>query len=138
MGYSQSSVAAGANLPMYTLANGYAKGRGTGFANPSLVCDQVHQGCTYVPYVAGCSNANNGQTSAMFVTFGNTSYWAYSRGQNWAFVDGHVKFRRVGASATSDYRTDPWTAYDATGRSASYWWDGCHPWLFRPDYDFSL
>jgi prepilin-type N-terminal cleavage/methylation domain-containing protein len=138
--YSHTAVTDVAKLPLLTAANGYAKGKGWGFANPALTCAVANQPCTYVPRntSAGTCFTGNGGQGAMYLTYNNASYWAYSRGQNWAFADGHAKFRRVGASTNSDWRTDPWTGYDSGGRAGSYWWNGCHAWLFRPDYDFSL
>ena len=139
-GYSSSSVVAVAQLPLLTGANGYASGLGWGFANPALTCATPNQPCTYVaPSAAGCSAANGG-TGGMYLTYAGSSYWCYSNGQNWCFVDGHGKFRKVGATLSpnnTDYRTDPWTGYDATGHAGSYWYDGCFAWLFRPDYDFT-
>lgn len=58
--------------------------------------------------------------------------WIHGEGSNYLFVDGHVKWRRVG----TDYRTSPWARIDASGSPASYWVAGggrsC-AWLFRPD-----
>jgi prepilin-type N-terminal cleavage/methylation domain-containing protein/prepilin-type processing-associated H-X9-DG protein len=137
--YSATAVAAPAQLPLISGANGRDVGRGWGFANPALTCATANSPCVYVPRgSSGCSTSNGG-TGAMYTTWNLSSYWAYSRGQNWAFADGHAKFRRVGAAANTDWRTDPWTGYDTnTGKAGSYWYDGCHAWLFRPDYDFSL
>jgi type II secretory pathway pseudopilin PulG len=145
-GYSSTAINSVSSLPLLTGANGAAETNGWGFANPALNCPTAGGSCTYQPYSATCSTSTvNGSASSMYVTQGAaptyTSYWFFKKGQNWAFNDSHAKFRRVGATAApgdSDYRTDPWTGYDTTGRAGSYWWDGCHPWLFRPDYDFSL
>jgi prepilin-type N-terminal cleavage/methylation domain-containing protein len=144
-GYSATAIADPAKLPLITGANGAAQTLGWGFANPALTCATNGGTCTYQPYKAGCTATDNGSTSAMYVTQGTaptyTSYWFFKKGQNWAFNDSHAKFRRVGATlkpADTDWRTDPWTQYDTTGRAGYYWYDGCHPWLFRPDYDFSL
>lgn len=136
--YSSTAIADVAKLPFLTGANGKDAGKGWGFANPALDCGQVaNAGCTYVP----CGGSGNGSLGYIFTTYNGSSYWAYSRGQNWAFADTHGKFRRVGATqspGSTDWRTDPWTGYDASGHAGSYWYDGCHPWLFRPDYDFSI
>lgn len=135
--YASTAVAEVAKLPFMTGANGNIAGKGWGFANPALTCPTPNSACIYVP----CGGSGNGASSSMYLTYNGGSYWTYSRGQNWAFADGHAKFRKVGASqnpAASDWRTDPWTGYDATGHAGSFWYDGCHPWLFRPDYDFSI
>ena len=64
--------------------------------------------------------------------------WVHSGGMNFTLADGHSKWRRVGAQlspADTDYRIDPQNRYDNNGFPANYWWDGCHAWLFRPDYE---
>jgi prepilin-type processing-associated H-X9-DG protein len=63
-----------------------------------------------------------------------------NEGSNFALADGHAKFRRLGAelgTGDTDWKTDPYTGYDDEGKPGSFWWDGCHPWLFRPDYEFN-
>lgn len=138
--YNASGVVAAAQLPILTGANGYASGKGWGFANPALSCATANAPCTYVPWRSDCSDTINGSRGFMYTTYSGASYWEYSQGQNWAFTDGHGKFRKVGATIApnnTDYRTDPWTQYDTTGHAGYFWWDGCHAWLFRPDYDFS-
>jgi prepilin-type N-terminal cleavage/methylation domain-containing protein len=135
--YSTTAVASPADLPLITGANGYTYADGGGFANPALTCADPLGPCNYIPRGATACGTGNGSTSAMYTTFNASSYWHYSRGQNWAFTDGHVKFRPVGRGVDSDWRRDPWTGYDVnTGKAGSYWWNGCHPWLFRPDFDF--
>ena len=140
-GYSSTALGNVAMLPVWTGANGKIAGKGWGLANPQLDCGTANTSCTYVPATAtGCSTGN-GATSSMYLTYNNGSYWTYSQGQNWGLADSHAKFRRVGATlapADTNWRTDPWTQYTTNGTAASYWWDGCHPWLFRPDYDFSI
>ncbi len=138
-GFSATAIAAPSQLPLLTGANGFVKGVGVGFANPALTCATNGGTCIYQPAgTSGCA-AGNGGTGAMYTKFNSatSSYWHYSRGQNWTLADTHAKFRRVGAGPTSDWRTDPWTGYNASGNAGSYWWNGCHAWLFRPDYDFS-
>jgi prepilin-type N-terminal cleavage/methylation domain-containing protein len=138
--YSSTSIAETAKLPALTDANGNIAGLGWGFANPALTCTTNGQACTYVPSKSGCG-ANNGETDSAYLTYNGGSYWMYSRGANWGLADTHAKFRRLGAAqapAATDWRTDPYTNYDATGHAGFYWWDGCHSWLFRPDYDFSI
>lgn len=135
--YSATSVVNPAMLPLFTNANGFVAQKGWGFANPALTCPQPNVPCTYQPYSATCSTSVNGQTGSIYTTVNSSSYWSFSRGQNWALNDTHAKFRKVGSSATGDPNTDPWTGYDSTGHAASYVYDGCHAWLFRPDYDFA-
>jgi prepilin-type N-terminal cleavage/methylation domain-containing protein len=145
--YNATAVVAVAELPLITGVNGYASGVGVGFSNPALTCATANLPCVYIARGSTACSTGNGSTAAMYLAFASplppaygTTYWHYSRGQNWALADTHAKFRRVGATpgpADTDYRRDPFTNYNNQGASYTYWWNGCHPWLFRPDYDFS-
>jgi prepilin-type N-terminal cleavage/methylation domain-containing protein len=154
-GFSATAIADVAKSPLISGANGAAETNGWGFANPALYCATNGGTCSYQPSASGCTTTNNGSMSAMYVTQGpapaRSSYWFFKRGQNWAFNDSHAKFRKVGSAfwtgtnpgagqPYTDWRNDPWTGYDSTGRAGYYWADGwgCHSFLFRPDYDFSL
>jgi prepilin-type N-terminal cleavage/methylation domain-containing protein len=151
-GYSATAIADVAKAPSISGANGAAEVLGWGFANPALNCVNLGGTCSYIPSASGCATTTNGAVSNFYTTYANNkSYWFYKRGQNWAFNDSHAKFRKVGSAfwtgtnpgaglPYTDYRTDPWTGYDSTGRAGYYWADGfgCHPFLFRPDYDHSL
>ena len=133
--YSSTSVANPVMLPLWSEVNGFQNGNGWGFANPALTCATPNQPCTYQP----CGGSGNGSSGAIYTTGngGTSSYWAYSRGENWSFVDGHAKFRKLGAGATTDYNTDPMTGYDTSGHAGYYWSDACaFAWLFRPNYAF--
>jgi len=141
-GYNSTAINTVAQLPLWTESNGNKVGLGTGFANPALACATPNVPCYYLPATSACQ-AGNGGTGGFYLTFDypNSSYWLYKRGQNWTFADSHAKFRRVGATLApnaTDWRTDPWTNYTSLGSANSYWWNGCHAWLFRPDYDFSI
>lgn len=136
MAYGASGMAAPAALPMAWAGRGKAAVAGAALANPALICDQPNLPCRYVPFVSGCSSATNGQQSAMFVLAG--SMWVYGKGANFAMADGHAKFRNLGMQtnpANTDASRDPYTGYDNAGFPGFYWWDGCHAWLFRPDYE---
>src|SRR5262249_24054911 len=71
----------------------------------------------------------------------NTSWNTVARieihhgGQNWLYVDGHVKFKNLGARGDTDPSQDPFN-YNADGSIRIDWTDACfRPWLFRPDFD---
>jgi len=134
--YSQAGVVTPANLPMLTEGYGKAALQGYSLAFPALACPNPAAACTYVPVTAtGCA-AGNGGTSDWFGSFGQTEP-VHSGMTNVAFVDGHVKSRRVGGSANgTGYQIDFWTSYTADV-AASYWYDGCHAWLFRPDVNWN-
>jgi prepilin-type N-terminal cleavage/methylation domain-containing protein len=143
--YPSTAIAESAKQILLSGANGFAAGVGVTFANPALACTVANSPCTYQPLTGTACVVGNGGQGYMYVTFGypssSASYWMYSKGQNWAHTDTHGKFRRVGATLSpnnTDWRTDPWTGYDSQGRAGFYWWNGCHAWLFRPDYDFSI
>lgn len=71
------------------------------------------------------------------------------RGMNIGMCDLSVKWRHRGAVYNSiddegdpypltDWSVDPYTGYGPSGFAGYAWSDGCWPWLFRPDYDFSF
>jgi prepilin-type N-terminal cleavage/methylation domain-containing protein/prepilin-type processing-associated H-X9-DG protein len=137
MTYPLAGVASPSMLP--NLWEGTGKGYLKGYTgvNPFLRCRGSDPACRYIPRAAqGCVAANGGR-SGWFGFIGTAL--VHSGGMNFQMVDGHVKWRKVAASLTNnDYRTDPFSTYDANGFPQARWWDGCHSWLFRPDYDFSL
>jgi prepilin-type N-terminal cleavage/methylation domain-containing protein/prepilin-type processing-associated H-X9-DG protein len=129
------------------------EGRGTDarvgyfLSNPNLECTDVTQPCVYQPAnppgtltgpAAACATTNNGNGAmgAMFtVTNGagnNVSLLVHQGGANSAYADGHVKYHKLGGG---DKHYDPYTSYNGQGVPASYWYDGCFPCLFRPDWD---
>jgi prepilin-type processing-associated H-X9-DG protein len=148
-GYSATGVASPANSPLLTGQNGAVSVKGWGFANPALDCSGAIGAsavCVYTPATTVCNNGTSGGNGYVYYAYGSgpgnlvTSYWMFKKGANWAFVDGHAKFRKVGATLDpnhTDWRTDPMTLYQANGASEWYWWNGCHAWLFRPDYEFN-
>ncbi|MCW5936341.1 MAG: hypothetical protein KIT11_03425 [Fimbriimonadaceae bacterium] len=134
--YSATSVASPGRLPLVWVGQGKANIDGGMLTNPALRCPQRNTACQYIPYQTGCSSARNGEQSAMFVLSGPV--WVYGKGANFAFVDGHARFTNLGMTLSpnnTDWRVDPYTGYDKSGYPGFYWWDGCHAWLFRPDYD---
>ncbi|MFN3728580.1 MAG: prepilin-type N-terminal cleavage/methylation domain-containing protein [Fimbriimonadaceae bacterium] len=132
---SSSSVASPSTLPMIWNGRGRAAVISAALSNPALICDNPFQACRYQARSdAGCATGN-GANSAMFTLAG--PMWIYGKGGNVGNADGSAKFRRFGAQispADTDWRTDPYTGYNDQGYPGFYWWDGCHAWLFRPDY----
>jgi prepilin-type N-terminal cleavage/methylation domain-containing protein/prepilin-type processing-associated H-X9-DG protein len=127
---------AGINLPADTLLlwEGSGKAAVDGFAseNPSLNCSDANQNCVYVARGTACATGNGG-TGLMYGPEG--TMYVHNNGANFTYADGHVKYRRLGAvvGGATDANTDPFTNYNAAGFPTSYWWNGCHAWLFRPD-----
>jgi prepilin-type N-terminal cleavage/methylation domain-containing protein len=138
MSYGASGIARPSRLPVMWNGRGKAQVIGAALANPALYCTQAFPvPCTYVPSATGCSSSINGTQSAMFVLSG--SMWVYGKGANVAHADTNAKFRNFGMTLSpnnTDWTVDPYTGYNAQGFPGFYWWDGCHAWLFRPDYDF--
>lgn len=149
--YNASGVAQPADIILVWTGRGNGDTDGAVLSNPALICNQVNVGCSYVPGIFSSTGAliscgpgggaNNGETSAEFTLSG--SIWVYSKGVNTAFCDGHVKHRMCGAQVGNpptngqpytDAKVDPYTGYDTQGIPGWYWSDGCHAWLFRPDY----
>ncbi len=60
----------------------------------------------------------------------NFSVWVHGQGDNFLFADGHAKWSPL----HGDYHVDPWVGEDSNGVPSQYQWDGCHSYLFRPDY----
>ena len=143
--YSATGVAQPSQLAVFTEQLGNIGGKGWGIANPLLNCDTAGAACVYVPGTEDAAGnttcaTGNGSTGGMFGPRDGGSMWLYSRGQNWNYADSHAKFRRIGGApgVNTDYRNDPWVQYDATGHVGStLWTNNCHPFLFRPDYQFN-
>jgi general secretion pathway protein G len=56
-------------------------------------------------------------------------------GQNWLYVDGHVKYKKLGGKGDTDPWKDPFN-YNPDGGIRINWADACdRPWLFRPDFE---
>ena len=121
--------------------NGFEKSQPVGYthANPLLYCPNPAAECSYQPYRAGCSTAVNGQRSLPLVYAGQPSYsvWVHSNGDNRIYADGHAKW----VPLNGGWQTDAFASTNSQDGSIvnngvySYWWDGCHAWLFRPDYE---
>ena len=134
--YNLAGVGTPARVPLIWEGRGKAAARGFALSNPMLICNSGTANCRYTP----CGGtANTGGTSTMFTIGVNgtgATMHIHSGGANFTYADGHVKWVRLGASndtlAAAEY--DPYTGYDANGNPTSYWWDGCHAWTFRPDY----
>jgi prepilin-type N-terminal cleavage/methylation domain-containing protein/prepilin-type processing-associated H-X9-DG protein len=59
----------------------------------------------------------------------------HNGGQNWLYVDGHVKYKKLGGKGNTDPWQDPFN-YNPDGSLRIDWRDECdRPWLFRPDFE---
>lgn len=136
MAYPLAGVAAPAQLPFAHEGLGKAALRGFQAPNPFLRCTGAAP-CIYQPRTsAGCAAGNGGQSG--WFGFSATAL-VHTGGQIFTYADGHAKWQRIGAGApnsNTNALVDPYTQYNANGIPAARWWDGCHSWLFRPDYNF--
>jgi prepilin-type N-terminal cleavage/methylation domain-containing protein/prepilin-type processing-associated H-X9-DG protein len=106
-----------------------------GFTFP-LDCPTANAACTYVAASGvGCATGNGSKN----LWFGPIpSQWLHSGGQNFAYADGHAKFVKFGntsPTANTNYKVEVWSRYRADGTPTGYWWNNCHAWRVRPDFD---
>jgi len=140
---------AGVNTPskLVLIWEGDGKSQLQGGVAPGaqLVCDMPNQPCMYHPYTSydpstgGTCDAkpedHNGSTGTLFGPSSPT-FWVHSQGGNFGYADGHVKWVPLGRTNLPDPYVDPNADYNAQGGATSYYYDGCHPCLFRPNWDF--
>jgi len=143
MQYPQAGIVAPAELTLVWEARGKVQKEGFALTQPALRCDDpADPTCRYKPRKQQGCQPGNGGTSAWFGHDG--TQWVHNMGANFVMTDGHAKWRRLGAVTSpnqdvhTDRSVDPYTGYDPQGFPLYAWTDGCHLWLFRPDYDFSL
>ena len=121
--------------------------QGESETNPYLECDDSTQPCVYHPAVdSSChSGTTNGTMAWMMDSSDNDAVSTTGpfgkKGGNIGYADGHAKFLVTGqtiAPGNTDYRKDPYTAYNSAGVASSSWYEqnACQVLLFRPDFDF--
>jgi prepilin-type N-terminal cleavage/methylation domain-containing protein/prepilin-type processing-associated H-X9-DG protein len=129
-----AEVATPSQLPLLWEGEGKAKGAGFALTIPRLRCPDPNADCRYVPRgQSGCAQGNGGQ-SGLFAPY--RTMWVHNHGAIFVMADGHAKWRRLGGvvNGRTDFNTDPGARYDDTGFPQAFWTDGCHAWLFRPDF----
>jgi prepilin-type N-terminal cleavage/methylation domain-containing protein/prepilin-type processing-associated H-X9-DG protein len=135
MGYSQAGMNVPAQLPMITESNGGAFFDGYCSANPVLRCDDPNAPCTYANVSGGGNEAKNGETSIWFGFDAKAN--VHANGQNWAYCDGHVKYKTLSTKVVDPGRTnpyvEPWAFYQADERPISAWVLNNHIYYFMPD-----
>lgn len=138
-GYQGSAVARPSHLIVFWNGSGRANFRGIGNVNPDLYCNDVSQPCVYKPKAAGCNMRVNGEGSGTWFVTERTGWDVHSGGLNYAYCDGHVRWRPVGVNRRGETnpRIDPNAEYEGQ-RALGQWYDEfyCHSYLFRPDFDF--
>jgi len=143
--YSSSSVASSSTVPVFWHGHGKRSLYGFGYASPWLVCDTTNAPCVYVPSTGtACATGNGGQGGYTTNTsnFGTDNFSgsllmvaADSSARSWK-----QSLNANTATARTDPRRDPWARYGPKGVPCGRYWNqaggaGCHPYLFRPDWD---
>jgi len=132
--YPKAQITHPAHVPVFWEGQGKVALGGASIGNPSLNCNNPNLPCRY----NGCPRDGSNAYPQGTAFRPRATMWIHSNGAIFAFVDGHVKWRRLGANAVTDYRTDPFDSYDSRGVPTRFWAnrEGCqHAWLFRPDFD---
>jgi prepilin-type N-terminal cleavage/methylation domain-containing protein/prepilin-type processing-associated H-X9-DG protein len=137
MAWPQAGMTVPAQLPMITESDGAAYFDGYCAANPVLTCNDPAAGCSYMNIAGGGSDARNGETSIWFGFDAKAS--VHAEGQNWAYCDGHVKFKRLSVKVvdpgfTNPY-AEPWAQYLRDETPISAWVLNNHIFYFMPDND---
>ncbi|MEI7577541.1 MAG: prepilin-type N-terminal cleavage/methylation domain-containing protein [Armatimonadota bacterium] len=151
-GFSGTAVNSPSQLILLSQLRGNLNQNGIAFESPWLNCPQRAANCTYVPSSATCGGATNGQWSETWAPASAANrvptFWVHGRGMVNVFTDTSAKIRRMGGNTRapgvttgtvlSDFRTDPFYNYSATGQANGEWQDSnfCHSLLFQPDFDF--
>jgi prepilin-type N-terminal cleavage/methylation domain-containing protein/prepilin-type processing-associated H-X9-DG protein len=138
MSYPEAGINVPAQLPMIHEGLGKAALKGFQGPNPFLNCTGAGP-CVYHPSDGnGNCASGNGGTSGWFSFLGTAN--VHSNGMIFTYTDGHAKWRRLSTNVVDPGRTsylaEPYAYYDGNGFPKSQWWDGCHQWYWRPDYNF--
>lgn len=141
--YSGAAIARPSQLIAFSAPSGGRAIEGSSYASPYLYCYDSADACRYRPSRPGCDGSINGEWSSNYAWPSDipmTLRPSFGNGSNYAYADGSAKFRRMFANANikTDYRTDPFTQYNAKGETLMSWADEnyCHPLLYAPDFDF--
>ena len=134
--YPLAGITAVADLPLVWEGRGKAASKGFSLSNPTLVCATGNgSDCIYKARSGNACQTGNGGTGTMFGLSG--TMWIHNQGATFLYADSHAKWVKLGSqtgTASTNANVDPYTGYDANGLPASYWYNGCHAWLFRPDF----
>lgn len=148
-GYNATAVSAPTDLTVFWHGHGKRTLYGLGYASPWLTCNDPNQGCRYVAPKSGCSTNINGETGGYTTRTGagagdKLGVNVFTGGIIIAYADGHAKFKKLSTPGSdpnqrTDPRREPWARYDSANSPRGRYWDQyfCHPYFFRPDYDFS-
>jgi prepilin-type N-terminal cleavage/methylation domain-containing protein/prepilin-type processing-associated H-X9-DG protein len=105
---------------------------GRSFASPSLNCPDGNAECVY--RTGPCTGNGCSDSPVVYGGYQNYIKQIHGQGDNFAFVDGHVKWSPL----NGDWRRDPWATTSGNGEMLSNggysWWQiNGHTCLFSPD-----
>jgi|SRR5579871_6250686 len=140
--YPEAGIVTPASLPMLTESQGKGYYQNADASDPVLFCNNnADLTCVYRPATdATCSGGANGGRSGWYTPVATMD--VHSKGQTYAYSDGHAKFKRLSidtvAPGLTAFTQEPWAQYNPDGTPVAPWGDqfGCHLWYFRPDYNF--
>jgi prepilin-type N-terminal cleavage/methylation domain-containing protein/prepilin-type processing-associated H-X9-DG protein len=118
--------------------DGAFRWQGSGINNPQVDNRSLPKTALW-PYRAATCDPANPIAVGLYVS-GPAPYRPriHFGGQNWLYVDGHAKFKKLGGKGNgTDPDEDPFT-YNADGSISQVWSENnaCHrPWLFRADFE---
>ena len=143
---SSTAVAAPASLTLWWNGMGKRSLIGLNYASPQLICTTPTAACQYVPATSSACSGNGG-FSFYTSNVSGRGWDMYNRNHIYAYADTHAKTRRSGVyqdNRLQDPRTDPFAYYlgqevDRFRAGGARYWERfyCHPYLFRPDFDFT-
>ena len=139
-----------ATTPTWWSGFGKTNRTGDSYSHPYLICPDGRVACVFSGGGASIGGADGSgcpynDDDHSPTSYGNgersgvgsgvfQSVFIYGKGMNWAFADGHAKWRILG---TLDPKTDPFRQYTGNGvpvNNAARKDAQCHVTLFRPDY----
>ncbi len=132
--YAEAGIMEPSNIILLWFGHNKSGAMGYSSSDPELVCPDSTADCSYQSSVysnGNCPTGNGGTDVIYDGGLGQPSLndHIHGNGDNEDFADGHVKW----APYAGNYLVDPWTE-DSSGNVQGYNYDGCHAWLFRPDY----
>jgi prepilin-type N-terminal cleavage/methylation domain-containing protein/prepilin-type processing-associated H-X9-DG protein len=147
---SGTAVSSPASTPVWWSGFGATNRYGNSYSHPFLICPDPNASCSFngggaaiVAEGAACPYENDTNNSPGKFPNGSRSGFGsgvfktafiFGKGMNWAFADGHAKWRTLGHL---DPKTDPFSQYTTDGtpvNNAARTDAQCHVKIFRPDF----
>jgi len=124
------------SVPLIWAGRGKGNADGASLSNPALYCPK---NVSVAPCIYNAAASPQGVFPAGYMFTIYTSMWEYTKGANFTMTDSSSKYRVLGGTLSpgnTDYKTDPYTGYDANGNPGFFWCNTgpCYPYIFRPDF----